>query len=207
MAMLANTPREDVTGSWAHSLAFRALLNDGRRVRVRPVIPADRASIAAGLTRMSARSRYLRFHSHVSQLSESRLRYLSEIDFREHVAWAALAIDEAGSPGVGVARFVRSGDHPEIAEFAITVLDEWQGVGLGSLLLRTVMGSAAQRGIARLVAPVLLENDSALRLIERHGGWRARVEDGVADMVLPVRRSLRASQPMQTGLLPVGGVK
>jgi GNAT superfamily N-acetyltransferase len=205
--MLADSPREDVTGSWVRSLAFRALLNDGRRVRVRPVIPADRVSMAAGFTRMSARSRYLRFHSHVSQLSESRLRYLSEIDFREHVAWVALAIDEPGSPGVGVARFVRSHDHPESAEFAITVLDEWQGNGLGSLLLRTLLGSAAQRGITRLVAPVLLENDSALGLIERLGGWRARVEDGVADMVLPVRRPFRASRPMQVGLAPDQGGK
>ena len=205
--MLGSTPREDVTGSWVHALAFRALLNDGRRVRVRPVIPADRSSIAAGLARMSVRSRYLRFHSDVAQLDEARLRYLSEIDFREHVAWAALAIDEPGSPGVGVGRFVRSHDHPESAEFAITVLDEWQGIGLGSLLLRTLLGSAAQRGIARLVAPVLLENDPALRLIERVGGWRARVEDGVADMVLPVRRPLRVSQPMPADLVTAEGVK
>lgn len=194
--MLANTSPEDVTGSWARSLAFRALLNDGRRVRVRPVVAADRGNIAAGLERMSPRSRYLRFHSHVSQLSEEKLRYLSEIDFREHVAWAALAIDEPGSPGVGVARFVRDRGHPDSAEFAITVLDEWQGLGLGSLLLRTLMGSAAQRGIAQLVAPVLLENVAALHLIERLGGRRSRVEDDVVNLVLPVRRALRASRPM-----------
>jgi RimJ/RimL family protein N-acetyltransferase len=193
------TPRITGTGEWearAHALAFRALLDNGRRVRVRPIIPSDRVRLAEGLSRMSARSRYLRFHSRVARLSEARLRYLSEVDFEEHVAWGALAVDEPGAPGVGVARFVRDADHPDSAEFAITVLDEWQGLGLGGLLLRTLMGSAAQRGIKRLVAPVLLENHVALRLIERLGGRQARVEGAVVDMVLPVRRSLRASWPM-----------
>ncbi|MDH4132098.1 MAG: GNAT family N-acetyltransferase [Gemmatimonadota bacterium] len=200
--MMPKTAPADEAGTWARSLAFRALLNDGRRVRVRPVVPADRANLAAGLARMSPRSRYFRFHSQVSRLSEARLRYLSEVDFREHVAWAALAIDEPGSPGVGVARFVRDREHPESAEFAVTLLDEWQGFGLGSLLLRTLMGSAAQRGIGQLVAPVLAENEAALHLIERLGGRRARVEDGVVDMILPVRRALRASRPVRpTALL------
>lgn len=190
------------TGEWearARALAFRALLVNGRRIQVRPVVPADRVHLAEGLSRMSARSRYLRFHSRVTRLSEARLRYLSEVDFEEHVAWGALAVEEPGAPGVGVARFVRDADHPDSAEFAITVLDDWQGMGLGSLLLRTLMGSAAQRGIKRLVAPVLLENVAALRLIERLGGRRARVENNVADVVLPVQRSLRASRPMRPG--------
>lgn len=203
--MLANTPPEDVTGTWARSLAFRALLNDGRRVRIRPVVAADRRRLAAGLERLSARSRYLRFHAHVNRLSEAKLRYLSEVDFKEHVAWAALAVDEPGAPGVGVARFVRDPAQPASAEFAITVLDEWQGIGLGSLLLRTLMGSAAQRGIERLVAPVLLENEAGLRMIERLGGRRTRVEDDVVDMVLSVRRPLRASVPMTSGLARRGG--
>jgi len=200
------TPKMTATGEWevrARALAFRALLANGRRIQVRPVVPADRARLADGLQRMSARSRYLRFHSRVTRLSEARLRYLSEVDFEEHVAWGALAMDEPGAPGVGVARFVRDADHPDSAEFAITVLDDWQGMGLGSLLLRTLMGSAAQRGIRRLVAPVLLENQVALRLIERLGGRRARVEGGVVDMVLPVRRSLRASWPATLGTLAV----
>jgi ribosomal protein S18 acetylase RimI-like enzyme len=202
--MKPKTAPADETGAWARSLAFRALLNDGRRVRIRPVVPADRANIAAGLARLSPRSRYGRFHSDVSQLSEAALRFLTEIDFREHVAWAALAIDEPGFPGVGVARFVRDREHPDSAEFAITVLDEWQGLGLGSLLLRTLIGSAAQRGIRQLVAPVLAENVAALHLVERLGGRRARIENNVVDMVLPVRRALRASRPMTRGTSPQG---
>jgi len=175
------------------ALAFHALLQSGRRVLVRPVVPADRAILEAGLARMSARSRYLRFHAPVTRLSDARLRYLSEVDFVEHVAWGALAVDEPGAPGVGVARFVRDGEHSETAEFAVTVVDDWQRQGLGALLLRTLLGSAAQRGIARLVAPVLLENQAGLALIERFGGRGTRIENGVADMVLPVQRSLRRS--------------
>lgn len=180
-------------GLWAASLAFRALLNDGRLVRVRPIVPADRGRLAGGFARLSARSRYLRFHAPVVELSEQKLDYLTDVDFREHVAWVALSLHEPGMPGVGVARFVRDRLQTGHAEFAITVLDDWQGIGLGALLLRTLLASAAERGIERLVAPVLAENEAALRLIERLGGYGARVEDDVVEMVLPVRRRFTTS--------------
>jgi RimJ/RimL family protein N-acetyltransferase len=205
MSILRTEVPGEVTGSWADKLAFRARLNDGRRVLVRPLVPADRARLLAGLSQLSPRSRFLRFHAHVGGMSESRLRYFSDVDFRRHVAWGALALDEPDAPGVGVARFVRDRCQQGSAEFAVTIVDQWQGVGLGSLLLRTLMASAAQRGIERLVAPVLRENEAGLRLIERFGGRRVRIEGDTVDMVLPIRRPLLASRPMIPGVLPAPG--
>jgi hypothetical protein len=67
------------------------------------------------------------------------------------------------------------------------------------------MASAAQRGIERLVAPVLRENEAGLRLIERFGGRRVRIEGDTVDMVLPIRRPLLASRPMIPGVPPAPG--
>jgi hypothetical protein len=116
------------TDPWARSLAFHSVLRDGRRVRVRPISPGDKGRMVDALLAMSARSRYLRFHEDRTAFTDAELRYLTELDYCRHVAWGALAPDEPGQPAVAVARFIREADE-DAAEFSITVVDAWQGVG------------------------------------------------------------------------------
>ena len=175
---------------------FVAALRDGRRVRVRPIGPADKRHIAAGLARMSPRSRYLRFHRIVDHLSDDELRYLTEVDMRDHFAWVAVALDEPGEPGVGVIRYVRDAEVPLLAEVAITIIDDYQGAGLGRLLLDTLLVSAMLNGIERLVAQVLPENAAAVRLFGGAGGRVSRSDDGLFVIDVPIAtpvRTLRAS--------------
>lgn len=178
--------------------AFAAKLRDGRRVRVRPIRPADKAGLEAGLARMSPRSRYLRFHRVVERLSDAELRYLTEIDPRQHSAWVALSLDEPGEPGVGVIRYVRDAVDRRVAEVAITIVDDYQGVGLGRLLLETLLVSALLNGIQHLKAYVLPENEAALRLFRGVAGRAGRLEDGVVVFDIPVSmpgRTLYSSAP------------
>ena len=67
--------------------------------------------------------------------------YLTEIDHHDHEA--IIALEEESGEGIGVARYVRNPTHPETAEVAVTVIDEWQGRGLGTLLLE-VLGQRAR---------------------------------------------------------------
>lgn len=186
------------TDPWARALAFNAELRDGSRVRVRPITAADRERIAEALRRMSPRSRYLRFHANRETLTDGELERLSDLDYQQHVAWGAVAVDEAGAPGVGAARFVRNPDHPETGEFAVTVIDDWQRRGLGKLLLQTLLVSAAEYGVERLVGRVLPENAPALGLFRRLGG-RLAGRDGEALLIeIPMAaagRLPRASHP------------
>jgi RimJ/RimL family protein N-acetyltransferase len=188
------------TDPWARSLAFRSVLRDGRQVRVRPISPGDKGRIVDALLRMSARSRYLRFHEQRLALTDAELRYLTELDYRRHVAWGALALDEPGQPGVGVARFVREADG-QAAEFAVTVVDAWQGVGLGKVLLQTLLVSAAEYGIDRLTARVLAENEPALRLFRRIGGRVSAGEDNTRAVEIPVGSAARRPRASEALLL------
>lgn len=185
--------------------AFEARLRDGRRVRVRPIGPDDRRRLVAGLHRMSPRSRYLRFHRFVSELTEPELRYLSEPDQRHHVAWGAVAVGESGEPGVAAARYVRNPDDPAEAEFAVAVVDDYQGIGLGRLLLETLIADALLNGVERLVSPVLSENHGALRLFEALGGRLRRGDDGDLSVEIAIateRRQWKASQPILPAYAP-----
>lgn len=142
-------------------------LRDGSRVVVRPIEPGDKRAIAEGFEGLSERSRYRRFLSPISRLSESQLRYLTEVDHDRHEAVIAFA-EDTGEP-VGVGRYVRYPDDPADAEPAVTVVDEWQGRGLGSLLLDEITARARDAGVERFTALVLADNKPMLALLEHIG--------------------------------------
>jgi RimJ/RimL family protein N-acetyltransferase len=148
----------------------RVRLRDGSSVQIRPIEPEDRESLRAGFDRLSERTRYLRFQAPLPNLSEQQLAYLTDVDHHNHEALVAL--DPEHDEGVGVARFVRVGD--DVAECAIVVADDWQGRGLGTVLLDRLAERAREEDIARFTALVLAENADALRLLERLGETEKR---------------------------------
>src|SRR4051812_37069637 len=105
-------------------------LPDGVGIRIRAVQPEDRERIVAGLERLSPESRYRRFFSPVSRLSDRQLDYLTRVDHHDHEA--LVAVDEQDQL-IAVARFVRTG--PGRAEPAMVVADDWQGRGVATCLL------------------------------------------------------------------------
>ena len=145
-------------------------LRDGSRVVVRPVHPGDRALLLAGFERLGLQSRYRRFLAGISELSDDVVTYLTEVDHHDHEALAA--IDLATGEGVGVARFVRSLDRPDTAEAAVTVVDDWQGRGVGTALLDLLAERARAEGVVRFTALMLAENREMLELLEALGPVR-----------------------------------
>jgi RimJ/RimL family protein N-acetyltransferase len=195
--MMPHEHDPNTTAPWARALSFPAVLRDGRRVRIRPVTPADKARIVNAMDAMSPQTRYLRFHAVRNGFTDRELRHLTELDYEHHVAWGAIAEDEPGRPGIAVARFIRDPEEPDSAEFSLTVVDAWQRSGLGSLLLRTLIVSAAERRIRRLIGTVLPENTAALRMFERFGGQPYRFDAAAVIVeipVMPVHRTPRMSR-------------
>jgi GNAT superfamily N-acetyltransferase len=141
-------------------------LGAGRSVRIRALGPGDRDALAAGFEQLGPQSRYLRFFAPVARLTDAQLRYLTEIDHRDHEA--LVAVDEATHDGVGVARFVRIGEG--VGEPAVAVTDAWQRRGVGALLLDALADRAREEGIETFVARVLADNTAVLGLLDRLDG-------------------------------------
>lgn len=133
-------------------------LSDGTPIRLRPILPEDKDNLQSGMTRLSADARYRRFMSSMSALSPERLRYLTELDYENHFALGALALDQEPPLGIGVARYIRDPDKPHVAEPAVTIVDDYQGRGLGKLLLRAIMCDAVANGITHFRATLLADN-------------------------------------------------
>jgi RimJ/RimL family protein N-acetyltransferase len=142
-----------------------ATLRDGSSVMINPVRSADAPLLADGFERLSARSRMTRFLSPKKQLSARELRYFTDVDHHDHEALGAVSV--ADGRGVGVARYVRDADDPQAAEIAVTIVDEWQGRGLGTLLLTRLTRRARQEGITRFTALVADGNEPVMRLLRR----------------------------------------
>ena len=139
---------------------FLTSLRSGKVVRVRPIQPADKSSLTAGYEQLSDESRYARFLAKRDSLNERLLAYLTEIDQVDHVAWGVgLPDHKVGEPGIAVARFVRLPDAPHVAEFALTVADDYQRQGVGTLSLALLYHLARQQGdIAKLRGMVGVDN-------------------------------------------------
>jgi GNAT superfamily N-acetyltransferase len=130
-------------------------------VTLRLVRPDDKAGLQRSLSRLSGRSRQLRFlGQRASAFSEPELAYLTEVDAVDHVAIVALVAGEI----VGVGRLVRNAGDRGLAEPAFTVLDAYQGLGLGRVLLARVVDAALERGIVRFEATMSSGNRAMMRL-------------------------------------------
>ncbi len=141
-------------------------LRDGSRVTVRPIDPEDAPALRAGFARLSPDSRYRRFLAVTARLSASQVRYLTDVDHHDHEALIALSGD---GDGIGVARFVRSRDDPHAAELAVTVIDDWQGRGVGTALVVRLADRARAEGVTRFTAIMLATNREMLELLESLG--------------------------------------
>lgn len=148
-----------------------AILKDGTRVIVRPIRPEDKEALARGLDQLSPESRYRRFLRPMTSLSQRELAYLTEIDYTNHFAWVAVA-NTKDQEGLGVARYIRDAKDPEVAEAAVAVVDDYQGRGLGSILMRLLVATALENGVHTFRGWVLGDNLEVLRPLERIGARR-----------------------------------
>jgi len=165
-------------------------LRDGTRAEMRLIRPDDKELLVEGFEHTSAESRYLRFFVPKTSLSESELRYLTEIDGENHLAIGAIAVgDDGREHGLGVARFVRLAGDPTVAEAAFIVVDSMQGKGLGTLLFRRIMAAARERDIETFRCYVLADNRhmaDVIRVVAPNAA--EHVEDGVATFDVSLSR-------------------
>jgi len=185
-------------------------LRDGTRVRMRPIGPADRARLAAGFEKLSRESRYRRFFTAMPELPEKMLDRLVATDGWTHVAIGAevASDDPALAEGLGVARFIRLDDAPDVAEVAVAVIDEKQGLGLGTLLLRALVEAARERGIRRFRAITQSENAAARALVaELTDEVTVRHEDGSLVYEIDLPEEVEKSVLGRLLKLAAGGVQ
>jgi GNAT superfamily N-acetyltransferase len=160
-------------------------LRDGARIRIRQGRHSDRDLLLRGFERLSPESRYRRFLVPTEELSEEAVRYLTEIDHHDHEAM--IALDDATGEGIGVARYVRDPDCPDRAEIAVTVIDDWQARGVGTLLMEVLSVRAREEQITTFTALMLADNDEMIDILRRIAPVRiVDREAGTVEVEMPI---------------------
>lgn len=163
------------------------VLRDGSCVRVRQGHRADKHLLLRGFERLSPESRYRRFLAPMPELGEEMVRYLTEIDHHDHEAM--IALEEETGDGIGIARYVRNPERPDAAEVAVTVIDDWQGRGVGTLLLEVLSARAREEGITSFTALMLAANQEMMDVLRNLGPVRVLDRElGTVEIEMPIPR-------------------
>ena len=129
------SPATETRGS-VDAAGYSALetLRDGWQVEIRAMRPTDMDGMKAAVARVSAKSLYRRFFGPKRFFSEKEAAHYVNVDFVTHVA-LVVVVDDHGQPTiVGSGRYIAV--RPGAAEVAFTIVDDYQGRGLGSAILR-----------------------------------------------------------------------
>ena len=112
---------------------------------MRHVIPSDRTKMhASKITDMtlsvvlskgeiSSNSLFMRFTTAKKTFTERELDYFTRLNYTSHHG-LGVVLDKPGYPGVGTARYFVDSNDPTTAEWAVTVIDKFQGQGIGITL-------------------------------------------------------------------------
>jgi GNAT superfamily N-acetyltransferase len=157
-----------------------ATLPDGRLLHLRAIRPSDRDRLREEFLKLSKATVRDRFFNIKLDLTPAELSFFTEVDFDQHVAVVAELESGALRQPVAVGRLVRESDQPDHSEIAITVADDMQGKGIGSILLKCLIECARDLGIHYMDASVLAENTRMMRMIRKSGlPFTSQLQDGV----------------------------
>ena len=151
----------------AAAYSHAEVLRDGRRMEVRALRPDDRAGLLAAVGRVAAPSLYRRFLGAKHGFTEQEVAFFSDVDFVNHVALVAVMPEDGRETIVGGARYIVA--EPGQAEVAFTVVDDYQGLGIGAALMSHLAAIARAAGIRELIADVLSDNAAMLAVFKKSG--------------------------------------
>jgi acyl-CoA synthetase (NDP forming)/GNAT superfamily N-acetyltransferase len=173
-----DTPELAYPAEWESDV----VLADGGTAHLRPLRRDDSEKLLDFFTRLSDRSRMLRFFAPVSPQTARRAARLDEVDYDKTFGIVA----ELGDDLIAVGTYQRT-DDPTSAEVAFAVSDEHQARGIGSILLEHLASVGRTMGLRRFTASTLPENRRMLRVFHE-AGWEIDREhvEGVVELSFPI---------------------
>jgi GNAT superfamily N-acetyltransferase len=142
-------------------------MRDGREVEIRALLPDDKDDMLMAVSRTTTQSLQRRFFTVKRGFSEKEIAFFMNIDFANHVALVALADEDGREVIIGGGRYIVS--EPGKAEIAFVVIDDYQGQGVGTLLMRHLAVIARRAGLKQLIAEVLQENAAMRKVFSKFG--------------------------------------
>lgn len=140
------------------------VLRDGSTVRVRTMRPEDDQALLALFESLSEESLWLRFYS---LAKGAALAAEAHRETNLDHTFGLVALSGAEERVVGHAFYASIDEHR--AEVAFTIADDFQGRGLGTILLGQLAEVAAARGVQTFEAEVVAANHAMIKVFRESG--------------------------------------
>jgi acetyltransferase len=156
---------------------------DDVRARIRPGRKGDGATLRAAFERFSEESRYYRFFTPTPRMTPDAEDRLTAVDDERQFAWGVFDPDQPSEVGddsglaIAAARLFVDPNDPHLAEATLAVVDDYQGRGLGGLLMELLISTASVLGLQTVRFDVLVDNRPMRTVLGRLGATGAALPD------------------------------
>jgi GNAT superfamily N-acetyltransferase len=157
-------------------------LSDGSQVVIRPIRRQDAAAERAFIAGLSPESMHNRFLGLIAQPDDAFIEQLTDIDYVNDVALAAVIDEDGVEKIVGVSRYAKDPAGAR-CESAVVVADAWQHRGLGTALMKRLILIAQERGL-RTMESIDLAGNVDMRDLAHHLGFQVREDPDDAKQVV-----------------------
>lgn len=179
------------------NLTYNMIMNNGTPYYITPCtehsVDFCKDQIISAVKSMSSKSRRFRFGLSSPSLSDETLECLTTFDNFDRFAWCATIVQNGNEKGIGLSRYVRLAEENGVAEFALTVVDEFHGQGIGIALLNKLLLTAKENDVRILRGFINSDNRKMLSLCKKYHGKFIVEEPGSMIVDLPVREKSNRS--------------
>lgn len=178
-------PAYHAIAPYPDDLRRQTTLKDGREIEVRPIRGEDSTNLLTFHNQLSEESIRFRYFHNKTGLSKSDLSHLTQINYDRQMAFIAEQTHEDGSKEIlGVSRIWTDPDNIR-TEFSVIIRDDLQGLGLGSLLMKTIIAYAKGVGTLEMIGKIMVDNHP-MRGLMKHLGFKStyNLDEQVIDSVL-----------------------
>ena len=167
----------------------QTVLKDGTVIRIRPIRGEDEPMLWSFFETLSKETVFFRFGLQRINMPHDNLVRLCQVDYDRDLAFLAI-IQKNGQEDIiiGDVRLNRLTDL-DIAELSFVVSDQWQGRGIGSILMDYCITVAKELGIRTLLMEILKKNYIMINFGLKYQFKRTPTtdEDDMEEMVLDIR--------------------
>ena len=165
------------------------ILRDGSRVLLRSIEKSDVPFWLDFISRLSTKTKYLRFHNIPKEMTEEdAIRYCT-VDYINSFAYIAEIGKKKGRKIIAIARYSRL-PNKRSAEVAFAIEDAYQSIGLGTKLIEALVNVARENGISVFEADVLGQNLKMMEAFRDYGfDVSSNLESGVYHVTFPIKQT------------------
>jgi RimJ/RimL family protein N-acetyltransferase len=162
----------------------------GLEVRFRPIRPSDEDMMRRLFYQFSDESKYLRYFARVLIMPHREMQKYVNVDFEKILSVVGVIQKDRAERIIAEARYAHD-PHSGAHEMAFIVDEEFQGLGISTFMLNYLIKIARERGIKKLSASVLPQNEKMLKVFSKADVKpHSRVADGVVELSFDLEKKV-----------------